>query len=61
MAERSPHLSVVIPVYNEASIVATAARELCEGLDARGWDYEIIFAENGSYWDTRQQPDELGV
>jgi glycosyltransferase involved in cell wall biosynthesis len=48
MAERSPHLSVVIPVYNEASIVATAARELCEGLDARGFDYELIFAENGS-------------
>ncbi|HLL55989.1 MAG TPA: glycosyltransferase family 2 protein, partial [Myxococcaceae bacterium] len=41
-------LSVVIPVYNEASIVADAAAELSRGLDARGIDYEIIFAENGS-------------
>jgi glycosyltransferase involved in cell wall biosynthesis len=44
----SPHLSVIIPVYNEAAIIATAAAELCEGLDARGLDYEIVFAENGS-------------
>ncbi|WNG31509.1 glycosyltransferase family 2 protein [Cystobacter fuscus] len=44
----APYLSIVIPVYNEASIVASAAAELMQGLDARGWDYEIIFAENGS-------------
>lgn len=44
----APHLSIVIPVYNEAAIVASAAAELCQGLDARGWDYEVIFAENGS-------------
>ncbi len=44
----SPLLSIVIPVYNEESIVEQAAAELTQGLDARGWDYEIIFAENGS-------------
>ncbi|QRO02848.1 glycosyltransferase family 2 protein [Archangium violaceum] len=44
----SPYLSIVIPVYNEASIIASAAAELTQGLDARGWDYEVIFAENGS-------------
>lgn len=44
----SPQLSIVIPVYNEEAIVEQAARELTAGLDARGWDYEIIFAENGS-------------
>ena len=44
----SPQLSIVIPVYNEEAIVEQAATELCAGLDARGWDYEIIFAENGS-------------
>ena len=43
-----PHLSIVIPVYNEESIVESAAHELSVGLDARGWDYEVIFAENGS-------------
>lgn len=44
----SPQVSIVIPVYNEEAIVEQAATELCAGLDARGWDYEIIFAENGS-------------
>lgn len=44
----SPALSIVIPVYNEESIVEQAAAELTRGLDERGWDYEIIFAENGS-------------
>ncbi len=48
MAPAPPHLSIVIPVYNEESIVEQAAAELTAGLDARGWDYEIIFAENGS-------------
>ncbi|HEX8824239.1 MAG TPA: glycosyltransferase family 2 protein [Archangium sp.] len=50
----SPFLSIVIPVYNEAAIVASAAAELSQGLDARGWDYEIIFAENGSRDSTPQ-------
>ncbi len=50
----APHLSIVIPVYNEASIVTSAAAELCQGLDARGWDYEVIFAENGSRDSTPQ-------
>jgi hypothetical protein len=44
----SLQLSIVIPVYNEEAIVEQAATELCAGLDVRGWDYEIIFAENGS-------------
>jgi glycosyltransferase involved in cell wall biosynthesis len=44
----SPHLTVVIPVYNEETIVESAARELVAGLDARGISFEIIFAENGS-------------
>ena len=43
-----PYLSIVIPVYNEASIIASAAAELVQGLEARGWDYEVVFAENGS-------------
>ena len=50
----SPYLSIVIPVYNEAALVASAAAELAQGLDARGWDYEIIFAENGSRDSTPQ-------
>src|SRR5688572_10334825 len=49
-----PELSIVIPVYNEASIVAQAAEELCAALDARKLDYEVIFAENGSRDSTPQ-------
>ena len=55
----SPYLSIVIPVYNEAAIVASAAAELTQGLDARGWDYEIIFAENGSRDATPQILEEM--
>lgn len=53
------HLSVVIPVYNEESIIAQAAEELRQGLDARGLDYEIIFAENGSRDSTPLLLEEL--
>lgn len=56
-----PHLSIVIPVYNEASIVASAAEELSRGLDARGWDYEIVFAENGSKDSTPQILEALSA
>lgn len=52
MATSPPHLSVVIPVYNEAALVEQAGLELARGLEARGIDYEIIFAENGSRDDT---------
>lgn len=55
----APHLSVVIPVYNEESIITSAAEELRQGLDARGLDYEIIFAENGSRDATPRILDEL--
>jgi glycosyltransferase involved in cell wall biosynthesis len=47
-----PDLSIVIPVYNEAAIVRAACEELCARLDRLGWDYEILFAENGSTDDT---------
>jgi glycosyltransferase involved in cell wall biosynthesis len=56
MPESSPFLSVVIPVYNEAAIVASAAAELAGGLEDRKLDYEILFAENGS---TDQTPQIL--
>ena len=41
-------ISIVIPVYNEARILRDAAADLCRRLEALGWDYELIFAENGS-------------
>jgi len=44
----APEISVVVPVYNEAGILREATRELRRKLDALGWDYEIVLAENGS-------------
>lgn len=43
-----PRLSVVIPVFDEARLVRQACRELVLALDRRGWDFELVFAENGS-------------
>jgi glycosyltransferase involved in cell wall biosynthesis len=54
MSDRAPHISLVIPVYNEALIIGAAAEELRKGMEARGWDYEIVFAENGSRDSTLQ-------
>jgi len=43
-----PRLTVVIPVYNEERILPSALADLTTGLDARGLDYEVLLAENGS-------------
>ncbi len=48
MSKPVPQITVVIPVYNEEAIVASAAAELIAGLSARPWTFEILFAENGS-------------
>lgn len=44
----APHVSIVIPVYNEEAILFDAVTGLREHLAERGWSYEIIVAENGS-------------
>lgn len=54
-----PEVSIVIPVYNEAAMVRSAALELCDSLDGMGADYELILAENGSRDATAQICDEL--
>ncbi len=59
MSDTAPHVSIVIPVYNEESIVAKAAGELVAGLESRKIDYEIVFAENGSVDATPQILAEL--
>jgi glycosyltransferase involved in cell wall biosynthesis len=44
----APEITVVIPVFNEEKIVAQATEDLVRKLDERGWDYEVLLAENGS-------------
>jgi glycosyltransferase involved in cell wall biosynthesis len=51
-----PHISIVIPVYNEQAILHAAVVDLRERLKPLGWSYEIILAENGS----RDRTVEIG-
>jgi glycosyltransferase involved in cell wall biosynthesis len=44
----NPHLSIVIPVYNEEGILHSSVVDLVTTLDELAWDYEILLAENGS-------------
>ncbi|GAC1352246.1 MAG: hypothetical protein NVS3B20_08130 [Polyangiales bacterium] len=43
-----PHVSIVIPVYNEEAILFDAVSGLREKFAEKAWSYEIIIAENGS-------------
>ena len=45
---RRPHISIVIPIYNEEGILRSAVVDLQDRLKPLGWSYEIILAENGS-------------
>jgi glycosyltransferase involved in cell wall biosynthesis len=58
-ATARPDLTVVIPVFDEEGIVATACTELMAALDARGWDYELLLSENGSRDRTAEILQEL--
>ncbi len=48
----TPEVSIVIPVYNEAGILAESVEGLVAALGAHGWRFEIVVAENGSKDDT---------
>ncbi len=54
-----PVYSIVIPVHNEAECLTAEVSELVGGLEARGVDYELILAENGSSDDTAGLGDTL--
>lgn len=56
-----PALSVVIPVHDEQAILRVACLDLMAALEARGWDYELILAENGSADGTRAELARLAA
>ena len=43
-----PHLSIVIPVYNEEENIQPLYLELTEALDDIGYDFEVIVVDDGS-------------
>ncbi|HEY4187607.1 MAG TPA: glycosyltransferase family 2 protein [Polyangia bacterium] len=55
-ADPAPHVSIVIPVYNEEGILEGSVLELEKKLRPFGWSYEIILCENGS----RDRTVEIG-
>ena len=48
MARPTPKLSIVIPVYNEESVLPTLFGRLYAALDALGVAYECVFVNDGS-------------
>jgi glycosyltransferase involved in cell wall biosynthesis len=44
----NPHVTIVIPVYNEEPILQSAVVELIDRLEKLPWTYELMLAENGS-------------
>ncbi len=52
----APHVSIVIPVYNEEGILQGSVLELEQKLKTFGWSYEILLCENGS----RDRTVEMG-
>jgi glycosyltransferase involved in cell wall biosynthesis len=48
MSDTSPHVSIVIPVYNEEGILRGSVLELEEKLRRFNWSYELLLCENGS-------------
>jgi glycosyltransferase involved in cell wall biosynthesis len=55
----TPHISIVIPVYNEEAILHAAIVDLRERLQPLHWRYEIVLAENGSRDLTVKVAEEL--
>jgi glycosyltransferase involved in cell wall biosynthesis len=47
-AKPHPHVSIVIPVYNEEGILRGSVLELRQKLKPFGFTYEILLCENGS-------------
>jgi glycosyltransferase involved in cell wall biosynthesis len=52
----APHVSIVIPVYNEEGILRGSVLELEEKMRRFGWSYELLLCENGS----RDRTIEIG-
>jgi glycosyltransferase involved in cell wall biosynthesis len=59
--ETAPRYSIVVPVHNEAECLAEEVGGLVGKMDARGVDYELLLAENGSSDDTPVISEKLAA
>jgi glycosyltransferase involved in cell wall biosynthesis len=44
----TPHLSIVIPAYNEAPRIENALARVLECVEQQGWDAEVLVVDDGS-------------
>ena len=56
-----PHVSIVIPVYNEEGILHASVIDLIERLESFPFRYEILLSENGSRDRTVEIGEELAA
>lgn len=54
-------ISIVMPAYNEATIIERSLAELLAGLRSRGEPFEIVVVENGSTDDTERRARQTAV
>ena len=47
-SQSEPLVSILIPIYNEESILEESVRDLVQGIDPQGIPYELVLCENGS-------------
>ena len=52
-------LSIVVPLYNEEESVARMHRAIVDALSEAGYDYEIVFVDDGSRDDTLALANEI--
>ena len=57
----TPQLSILIPIYNEETILESAVDALVAELGQHPWSYEILLCENGSRDRTREIGAELAA
>jgi hypothetical protein len=54
-------VSVVMPAFNEAEILATSVKSVVTGMRERGVDFEVLIVENGSTDDTLTIANEIAA